>query len=91
MSKLPLALTQACSRMVRMRAELALMRAGGMSNREVLASATSYAAEVLGLENEIGRLADGYSADIIAVDGNPLDQCDSSGKCRLRNGARPRY
>ena len=53
--------------------ELALLRAGGMSNREALASATSYAAEVLGMENEIGRLAPGYSADIIAVDGNPLD------------------
>ena len=52
--------------------ELGLMRAGGMSNREVLASATTVAAEVLGLEGEIGRLAAGYSADIIAVEGNPL-------------------
>ena len=31
------------------------------------------AAEVLGMENEIGKLAPGYSADIIAVKGNPLD------------------
>ncbi len=52
--------------------ELALMRSGGMSNRAVLASATTVAAEVLGLENEIGRIAPGFSADIIAVDGNPL-------------------
>lgn len=52
--------------------ELALMRKGGMSDREVLASATTVAAQVLGLEKEIGRLAPGYSADIIAVDGNPL-------------------
>ncbi|MFZ9394968.1 MAG: amidohydrolase family protein [Erythrobacter sp.] len=52
--------------------ELALMRKGGMSDREVLASATSFAAEVLGLEKEIGRLAPGYSADIVAVKGNPL-------------------
>ena len=52
--------------------ELALMRKGGMSNSEALASATTEAAAVLGLENEIGRLAPGYSADIIAVDGNPL-------------------
>ena len=25
------------------------------------------------MENEIGRIAAGYSADIIAVDGNPLE------------------
>jgi imidazolonepropionase-like amidohydrolase len=49
------------------------MRKGGMSNKEVLASATSHAAEVLGMEKEIGRIAPGYSADIIAVKGNPLD------------------
>jgi len=53
--------------------ELALMRRAGMSDREVLASATTGAAEVLGLEDEIGRIAPGFSADIIAVKGNPLD------------------
>lgn len=53
--------------------ELALMRNGGMSDREVLASATTGAAEVLGMEDEIGRIAPGLSADIIAVKGNPLE------------------
>ncbi|MBV7258058.1 amidohydrolase family protein [Erythrobacter sp. WH158] len=52
--------------------EFALMKAGGMSDRQALASATTVAAEILGLETEIGRIAAGYSADIIAVDGNPL-------------------
>lgn len=52
--------------------ELGLMKKQGMSDREVLASATTVAAKVLGMENQIGRLAPGYSADIIAVDGNPL-------------------
>ena len=53
--------------------EFALMKAGGMSDREALASATTVAAGIVGLENEIGRIAPGYSADIIAVDGNPLE------------------
>ncbi|MFL0355714.1 amidohydrolase family protein [Erythrobacter sp. GH1-10] len=53
--------------------EFALMVEQGFTNREALASATTIAAEVLGMQNEIGRIAPGYSADIIAVDGNPLD------------------
>ncbi|AUX69045.1 Xaa-Pro dipeptidase [Porphyrobacter sp. HT-58-2] len=52
--------------------ELALMKKQGMTDREVLASATTVAAKVLGMENQIGRLAPGFSADIIAVEGNPL-------------------
>ena len=52
--------------------ELGLMKKQGMTDREVLASATTVAAKVLGMQSQIGRLAPGYSADIIAVDGNPL-------------------
>lgn len=52
--------------------EFALLKAGGMSDREALASATTGAAKIIGLESEIGRIAPGYSADIIAVEGNPL-------------------
>lgn len=51
--------------------EFALMLGQGMSSREALAAATTSAAEVLGMGSEIGRLAPGYSADIIAVDGDP--------------------
>ncbi len=68
--------------------EFALMKAQGMSDREALASATTIAARELGMEDEIGRLAPGFSADIIAVAGNPLDRCDRAGKCRLGDGAR---
>jgi len=53
--------------------ELALMVGQGMSNREALSSATTAAAKVLGMENEIGKIAPGFSADLIAFDGNPLD------------------
>ena len=52
--------------------EFRLMVAGGMTDREALASATTVAAQVIGMEDSIGRIAPGFSADIIAVDGNPL-------------------
>ncbi|GAB5487169.1 MAG: amidohydrolase family protein [Parasphingorhabdus sp.] len=53
--------------------EFALMIGQGMSNREALASATADAAKVLSMENQIGKIAPGFSADLIAVNGNPLD------------------
>jgi imidazolonepropionase-like amidohydrolase len=49
-----------------------MVRLGGMSPRAVLVSATSGAAELLGIGNEVGTLEPGKSADLIAVDGDPL-------------------
>ncbi len=49
-----------------------MVRLGGMTPREVLVSATTGAAEVLGLASEVGTLDVGKSADLIAVDGDPL-------------------
>lgn len=40
---------------------------------EALRSATSLAAESLGLSDRIGTLAPGFEADLVATDGNPLD------------------
>jgi imidazolonepropionase-like amidohydrolase len=44
----------------------------GMTPAQALASATTGAARLLDLEREIGRIAPGYSADLIAVAGDPL-------------------
>ncbi|HEX2763926.1 MAG TPA: amidohydrolase family protein [Allosphingosinicella sp.] len=44
----------------------------GMSPSEAIAAATTGAAKLLGLERETGRIAVGYSADIIAVSADPL-------------------
>jgi imidazolonepropionase-like amidohydrolase len=53
--------------------ELALLvELAGMSPAEAIASATTGAARLLGMEREVGRIAPGYSADLIAVDGDPL-------------------
>ena len=53
--------------------EFRLLMEAGLTSREALASATTIAAQVLGLEQEIGRIAPGYMADMIAVAGDPLE------------------
>jgi imidazolonepropionase-like amidohydrolase len=45
---------------------------GRMTPQSILASATRLAAEALGLDSEIGTLAKGRHADLIAIDGDPL-------------------
>jgi imidazolonepropionase-like amidohydrolase len=44
----------------------------GMSPAEVIKSATSRAAEMLDMEGQIGVVAPGAYADIVAVNGDPL-------------------
>ena len=46
---------------------------GGMKNVDVLLAATRTAAEALGLGERLGTLEVGRFADLIAVDGDPLD------------------
>lgn len=53
--------------------EFAVMVGIGLSPTDALRSAMTVAARTLGLEDEIGRIADGYAADVIAVEGDPLD------------------
>jgi imidazolonepropionase-like amidohydrolase len=45
---------------------------GGQSPMDAITSATSLAAESLGLGDRVGSIAPGYEADLIAVDGDPL-------------------
>lgn len=53
--------------------EFAVMVGLGLSPTDALRSATTVPARALGLEDEIGRLAPGYAADLIAVSGDPLE------------------
>jgi imidazolonepropionase-like amidohydrolase len=53
--------------------ELALMGQGGMSPLDVLVATTSTAAELMGLQEELGTLEPGKRADLVVVDGDPMD------------------
>jgi len=52
--------------------EVELLVKAGLSQEAALKAATSVAARHLGLENEIGTLETGMSADILLVRGDPL-------------------
>jgi imidazolonepropionase-like amidohydrolase len=52
--------------------ELELMVAYGMSPKEALRAATATAAAVLGRGKDLGKIAPGYLADLVAVKGDPL-------------------
>lgn len=45
----------------------------GMTPTQAIQSATSLTADLLGWEDRVGEIAPGMYADIVAVDGNPLD------------------
>jgi imidazolonepropionase-like amidohydrolase len=49
-----------------------LVERAGLTPAEAIAAATTGAAHLLGLDNEVGRIAPGFSADLIAVDGDPI-------------------
>lgn len=52
--------------------EFELMVQYGMDENAAIASATVTAAEVLGMSNTLGTIEKGKTADIIAVEGNPI-------------------
>ncbi|MDW3647827.1 MAG: amidohydrolase family protein [Bacteroidia bacterium] len=53
--------------------ELEMMVEYGMEEKEVLISATSLNADLFDLGGQLGKLQEGFLADIIAVEGNPLE------------------
>ncbi|HET9468824.1 MAG TPA: amidohydrolase family protein [Vicinamibacterales bacterium] len=67
---------------------IARVREGGQKPMDAIVSATSLAAESLNLGKTIGRLAPGYQADIIAVDGDPTSDIRALARVRfvMRDG-----
>ena len=46
----------------------------GMEPLDALRAATGVAAEIIGLEDQKGRLQEGYDADLLLILGDPLQQ-----------------
>jgi imidazolonepropionase-like amidohydrolase len=66
---------------------------GGQNPMDAIVSATSRAARSLGLGEEIGRVAPGFTADLVAVEGNPLEDVTALRRVRfvMRDGVVYRY
>ena len=56
--------------------QLSRMTRFGMTPLQALQSATTVAAEVMGLGYEVGKIEAGYAADFVAVEGNPIEQIE---------------
>ena len=56
--------------------ELGWFVKAGMTPEQALRTATTNAAELLGKSSELGAVAPGYYADLIAVEGDPLSNID---------------
>lgn len=63
--------------------ELELMVEGGMSPIDALVATTRSAAELMGLDDELGTLEAGKRADLVVVEGDPLTDPDAYGRVRL--------
>ena len=70
-------------------AEFTMMTKLGMAPGDAIQSATSRAADMLNRKGELGVIATGAYADIIAVEGDPLKDINELGKVRfvMKDGA----
>ena len=53
--------------------EILQMTSLGMSNAAALMASTAWAAELLRIEGETGRIAEGLAADLVVLDADPVD------------------
>jgi imidazolonepropionase-like amidohydrolase len=58
----------------RVSGEVASLVSLGLTPLEALRSATTVAAELLNLGSRIGRIEQGYEADLVIVESNPLER-----------------
>ena len=62
--------------------ELALLVESGMTPLGAMLATTRSAAELIGVEDELGSIEPGKRADLVVVDGDPFDYADLGGRVR---------
>jgi imidazolonepropionase-like amidohydrolase len=69
--------------------EYALMHEAGMTFRQILASLTTAPAARFGAAGKLGRIAEGFAADLVVLDGDPAQNARSFAAVRhtFRDGA----
>lgn len=69
--------------------EVSLMKDAGMSNMDIIIAATKNASIVCGMDKEIGTVEEGKKADLLIVEGNPLEDINvlSKTKMVIHNGS----
>lgn len=63
--------------------ELNFLKEAGLTNDQLLASATRVGAEILGMADKLGTLEKGKLADVLVVSGNPLDDVQNLRNVKL--------
>ncbi|MEW6337163.1 MAG: amidohydrolase family protein [Acidobacteriota bacterium] len=63
--------------------EMELMQEAGMTPMQIIVAATSRAAWACNRQNDLGRVAPGWIADLIVVDGDPLEDIHALQNVRL--------
>ncbi|MFY7950035.1 MAG: amidohydrolase family protein, partial [Gemmatimonas sp.] len=69
--------------------EMELHAEAGFHPAKIIEHCTGNNAKILGRENELGRIRAGWLADLVVVDGNPLEDIKvlyAGGTSALRNG-----
>jgi imidazolonepropionase-like amidohydrolase len=68
--------------------EMWMMASGGMSNHDVLRTATILGAEGIGMSADLGSIEGGKLADLVVLDKNPLEDIKNTNSIRyvMKNG-----
>jgi imidazolonepropionase-like amidohydrolase len=63
--------------------ELRLLKEAGLTNMQIIVAATKHGAEICSIDKEVGTIEVGKRADMLIINGNPLENLDSISDVRF--------